>query len=949
MKKAACRFGICSLCASHCKCRPQEPEVLQTPKPKRSTHEEILCRIKEAVADRTPAALKTNDVDNRSWKDFYELVPRSEAIIARLHDTIQVTATTGRTTWSALISYAGDLVKKLGEVVARSDQVSKVQGMLLEGMAKKYNTQAYREEERVRNAAEHSTKEILKELLAYVRQNKTRNEEGSRLIRSIVTRHLREDQLDFVQKQAGIPEGERVVYGAYARAQGRKDYAKMFLCGCDNIGLKDLVRSTISTSISRVSDDVVMNVVAFIVHNCDIKSWGEKTLPIGGGATVAIPSLTRKCGIEEMWELYSQSKEDEKVPFQRILRHDGPFTSGHKYYKSSAYNLLILWADGSKSWEPLYDFQLDDPVTCALYAKANDLLDVKGWARLKSKVNEVGTAQVQASLKAFKNGRNVIGRSSFLEMAQVLTNSGEKLVSSVDYVRGVLIHDVVDVLQRIIDDCVTSKQKIADLTRMLKNASNFLKNQYKTHVLREDDCDSHGIDHGLLAPVVLKTRKHYSCMEKAQLEHLLVEREIPVKKNSTIVARIHDLEAWDKAQEQRQQHCALISWSVSDLTSCCTSESDFLLDELTERLNLMALSELRVEIKSEGLQVKARTAQPLRDALLEHYRRSNTQQQTEEEASIEREEPPGVTHNKEEDDGTSIESHFEPDETKRDGVEVDNYELEETETAATCLGCAFIHKFMLEVLPQAIKNEQSEKNKDKIENAFVYIEDAHEKFMLYMGHQVRVVNQNKKLNDYDEELETRCFRERNLEAICLYLIIDFKMKWEPMYQREKTTQNFGKRGISWHGIRAQYYVWDDEKQEPAKVVVKLDQILDGSNKQDGLNVIALIEAALVYLHQEFPFASIEYVQSDNAAAYHLKELILAIPLLNAVRIVLTLPKIQPQNLQPFSSTKENEETWRPSDPELRSHRNAGWEEPTRCAFCSRNSFDQALLASSQRQ
>jgi hypothetical protein len=122
------------------------------------------------------------------------------------------------------------------------------------------------------------------------------------------------------------------------------------------------------------------------------------------------------------------------------------------------------------------------------------------------------------------------------------------------------------------------------------------------------------------------------------------------------------------------------------------------------------------------------------------------------------------------------------------------------------------------------------------------------------------------------------------------------MKWEAMYQWEKTIQNSGKRGTSWHGIRAQYYVWDAKKQEPAKNEIKLDQILDGTNKQDGLTVLALIEAALVYLQQEFPFALIEYIQSDNAAAYHLKELVLAIPLLHAVRIVMMFLLLQRHDL-----------------------------------------------------
>lgn len=243
MKNAACRLGICVLCAAHCKCRPREPEVLQTPKPKRSGHEGTLSRIKEAAANKTPAAMKSNDVDYRSWKDFYELVPRSPDILVRLHDTIQVSVTMGRSTWAALISYAVDIVKKLGNVVAQSDQASKVQEKLLEGIAKRYNPE-HRKDKRVRDGAEQSTREMLKAQLAYLRAQK-RNENGSRLIRSFLTQYFTNDQLDYVQDQAGIPQKERVSYSVRTRAQGRKDYSNMLLSGDDNIGLKELTSNNI--------------------------------------------------------------------------------------------------------------------------------------------------------------------------------------------------------------------------------------------------------------------------------------------------------------------------------------------------------------------------------------------------------------------------------------------------------------------------------------------------------------------------------------------------------------------------------------------------------------------------------------------------------------------------------------------------------------------------------
>lgn len=78
------------------------------------------------------------------------------------------------------------------------------------------------------------------------------------------------------------------------------------------------------------------------------------------------------------------------------------------------------------------------------------------------------------------------------------------------------------------------------------------------------------------------------------------------------------------------------------------------------------------------------------------------------------------------------------------------------------------------------------------------------------------------------------------------------------------------------------FVNDEQKKEVTKIVAKLDQILEGTNKQDGLTVLGLLEACLLYLHKEFPGLCVEYIKSDNAAAYHLKELVLAIPTLNQV-------------------------------------------------------------------
>jgi hypothetical protein len=53
-------------------------------------------------------------------------------------------------------------------------------------------------------------------------------------------------------------------------------------------------------------------------------------------------------------------------------------------YNRSTYNLLIEWENGETTKEPLQVIAKDDPVTCAINAKDNGLLDLPGWKQFKS-------------------------------------------------------------------------------------------------------------------------------------------------------------------------------------------------------------------------------------------------------------------------------------------------------------------------------------------------------------------------------------------------------------------------------------------------------------------------------------------------------------------------------------------------------------------------------------
>ena len=55
----------------------------------------------------------------------------------------------------------------------------------------------------------------------------------------------------------------------------------------------------------------------------------------------------------------------------------------HEKSKHGSYQVKVKWSTGEETWEPLRIMAVDDPVTCAKYAKDNDLLDTPGWKRFK--------------------------------------------------------------------------------------------------------------------------------------------------------------------------------------------------------------------------------------------------------------------------------------------------------------------------------------------------------------------------------------------------------------------------------------------------------------------------------------------------------------------------------------------------------------------------------------
>ena len=87
----------------------------------------------------------------------------------------------------------------------------------------------------------------------------------------------------------------------------------------------------------------------------------------------------------QLLEYISKDEETDIMwKFRRIVSHQGPLQQNHPDYNGSLYNVMVEWENGEITTEPLQIIAADDPVTCAIYAKENGLLEKPGWKRFKS-------------------------------------------------------------------------------------------------------------------------------------------------------------------------------------------------------------------------------------------------------------------------------------------------------------------------------------------------------------------------------------------------------------------------------------------------------------------------------------------------------------------------------------------------------------------------------------
>jgi hypothetical protein len=78
-----------------------------------------------------------------------------------------------------------------------------------------------------------------------------------------------------------------------------------------------------------------------------------------------------------------ESDTEQLFKFRRITAYQGPLRSSDKDRKGSKYNVLVEWETGETTYEPLKTIAADYPVTCAEYARENNLLNHDGWKQFQ--------------------------------------------------------------------------------------------------------------------------------------------------------------------------------------------------------------------------------------------------------------------------------------------------------------------------------------------------------------------------------------------------------------------------------------------------------------------------------------------------------------------------------------------------------------------------------------
>ena len=517
-------------------------------------------------------------------------------------------------------------------------------------------------------------------------------------------------------------------------------------------------------------------------------------------------------------------------------------------------------------------------------------------------------------------------RTKFMQLAKKITFSGKEAVKCVDYVLDNLCNNPVERMQNIIDAFFIGKEK-DNFTRWLQYARNFLKVQFGNHIQKNDGDGFHSIGHSLTKPMKStnkcrcaeclicsrpeicvngpdKTHARYKIGDKVILmtDQKNDERVVIVTalRESFVVTRMESyvVKEVDQNQASPNEEQIAYRYELRDIppnnVKCNACKFPYWFCNTLEK---------SVQKKLQGLKNKS-TDSELANTRTSSNHASNSSNssastskasENSNNTSSDQENASGGSHiGGSDDDSEKCTSNSHIDDSAIDSEpsastskESENNNVTASSNQENSGGSdADSEKYTSsendnsdDELPSADAPSDNGISSASLLDACQVIRDCRQKFFLYTRHKTRVACQRKLSDVLEEELKEECTKSKRTSKALI--VIDWKMKFEPMSQAETMTENFGKRGLPWHGVAIVYFIWDQEEERAVKKVMYIDQIVEFSSKQDALAVASLVETAIAGIRTNIPDLKEAMICSDNAGCYLSTFLVLIVSVINA--------------------------------------------------------------------
>lgn len=201
-----------------------------------------------------------------------------------------------------------------------------------------------------------------------------------------------------------------------------------------------------------------------------------------------------------------------------------------------------------------------------------------------------------------------------------------------------------------------------------------------------------------------------------------------------------------------------------------------------------------------------------------------------------------------------------------------------------------IHKVQLTDGPRKAECEECKKPFQFLRNvkkciptdkkdALEAVEDAIKRVHIFLGHEHRRAVQDRRIKGVFDEMKKGAPESHAI------IVMDYKMKLEPVRWRGSMATFFGQRGMSWHGSVLFYRTGEEEQTKDPRTgelkenvsAMYMDHVCSNGRTQDRLAICSILEAVVFRALKEIPELKYVHLITDNANCYQNDLLVVVAP------------------------------------------------------------------------